>query len=318
MGGRQEIPIPRTSLSIATAIFSAFPETRNPDNLKKIGNLSPLMIALNEAADIGISAKKRVEKGGIEQWRAQALLLLSGALRENLENRITEFINKHPNEKKLIGAFTKDFLTLSKKRDEISTENWPTFLELDSGIFVAAYIGIVNPEILKQAGVQIYEEANDIKTLRKKYSIFIVTQEERKDSMSPIQQRLRSVFASVMILKTTDDKNDKNGTNVDGLLNLPNFWDYATSINPENPNLEISKIRKIYHQEAKLLFPEIQQISADTLCNLTSIIKAERSKNRQIPQGDPANFWGFFQRIKQTTTLRHELQAAQILTELFR
>jgi len=313
----QEIPIPRTTLAVATAIFSAFPDLQNSENLTKLGDLSPLMIALNEAADIGISAEKRLEKGGLRQWQVWGLMLLAGETRKTLEKRISEFERKHPNERNKMISFINDFLTLSRLRDKFEKSNWPTFLEFDSAIFVAAYIASISPQTLTDAEININQEISSVEELTKKYSIFLIEQGEERE-FTPIQQKIRALFASVMLLKTTDDKNDKNGSKVDRLLDLPNFWDYARSKNPQKPQEEINRIRERYHKVAEPIFPKLQQIGADILCSLTSIRKAEKAKNGNQPQDDPTNFWKFFQRESQTTTLRHELNAAQVLHELFR
>lgn len=313
----QEISIPRTTLAITTAIFSAFPETKKPETLRKLGDLSPMMIALNEAADIGISAEKRIEKGNLRQWQIWGLLRLSCEVRKNLEKRIAGFTKEYPTESKVIAPVIEDFLFLSKNRDEFPIERWPTFLELDSAIFVVTYVGVANLKILQKAGIDPEEKVSSVEDLREKYSILLITSGKSKEYSNTTQQKLRALFASVMLLKTTDDKNDKNGSNVDRILGLPNFWGYAQSKNPQNPEKEIEKIRDRYHEEADLVFPRPYQIGADVLCGLTSVLKAERAKDKQEPQEDPTNFGIFFQRINQTTTLRHELQAAQILSELF-
>lgn len=311
------IPIPRTSLSIAASVFSVFPETKNPENLNKIGNISPLMIALNEAADIGISAEKRIIKGNLDQPRLWGLLLLKGQLFGNLEKRINEFREKYPNKEIFVIKFIKDFLLLSKERNKFPIKDWPAFLELDSAIFVAAYVGIIAPEILEKAGLYMEEQVETMEELKKKYSIFLINQ-NNQDEFSDIQKRLRSLFASVMILKITDDQNDKNGSNVDKILDLPNFWDFAVNQDPEKPEEVLKQIRKKYEETASLAFPKFYQISADILCKFTSIHKARKSTNGILPEDDPTSVGRFFQKESQTTTLRHELAAAQIIQELFR
>ncbi len=311
----KEVLIPRTSLAIRASILSAFPEeTSGQESLLKISRLTPLMIALNERADIGVSAELKVQKGHLTQNQLWGLIMLERKTELMLTKRISEFLENHPQEKNTIEVIIEDFLTLSRLRGGFNPTEWPKFLELDSAIFVCAFIHAVNPEILKNTGINIKKPAKNKEELMEKYKIFIA---DNTDSLTEIQKRLRAIFAAEMSLKVRDDLTDKDGLKIDAILNLPSFARWAEIVKPENPNQLLKETMRKYQDEAKMLFPRIAQLAAEVASHITSVIKARNSQKGLHPIDDPTNFWSCFARKSQTTTLRHELEAKCVLSGLF-
>lgn len=312
----EKLPIPRTSLTITAALFATFPEKISiQETLEKVSQISPLMIALNERADIGISAGLRIEDGNLTQQQIWGLLMLKGQTTSMLDQRTSEFLQKYPQEEGVIRTIIGDFLTLSRLRGKFSPQEWPQFLELDSAIFVCAFIHAANSEILKDAGLEIEKPAKNKEELMEKYRIFITN---NTDSLTEIQKRLRALLAAEMLLKVRDDLTDRDNLGIDPLLHLPNLAKWAKIINPDNPNQEIEKIKRKYQEEAKILFPRTLQVAVEIIFHITSVIKAKNSQNRLSPIDDPTDFWRCFTRISQTTTLRHELEAMCVLSGLFK
>lgn len=310
-----EVPIPRTSLAITSAILAAFPEETDLQiSLRKIGQMSPLIIALNERADIGVSAELKVQKGNLTPNQVWGLLMLQGQTESMLAKRTIDFLQKYPQEERVIAAIKEDFLTLSKLRNEFPLQEWPQFLELDSAIFVCAFIHAANPEILQEAGINLERAAKNKEELIAKYHIFTT---ENTEKLTKTQERLRAIFSAEMLLKVRDDLTDKDDLKIDAILDLPSFARWAKSTKPDNPNQPIEEKTRKYQAEAKILFPRILQIVAEAVSHVTSVIKARNSQNSLIPADDPTNFWRCFTRSSQTTTLRHELEAMCILSELF-
>ena len=309
---REKIQIPRTSLSITAAILSAFPNLDPKNTLKNIGNISPLMIALNERADIGISARLREEEGKLTQRQLLGLILLENQTQKELEKRKNEFLQKNPQDKDVIEAVIEDFITLSRLRRKFSVEEWPKFLELDSAIFVCAFVHAANSQLLQSAGIDLLTPARTKEEIEEKYKIFIT---EDRAGLNPMQRRLRALFAAEMLLKVNDDSNDQKDLRIDKLLNLPSFARYAEIQNGRSKLLE--EIKRRYAKEAKIIFPQLLQKLAELVCTTTSIFKAQKSKDGLHPLDDPTNFWRCFERGSQTTTLRHQLEAMCIISGLF-
>ncbi len=312
----KEVPIPRTSLAITAAILAAFPEEIDTQvALEKVSRLSPFMIALNERADIGVSAELRIKKGNLTQHQFWGLIMLEGQTKSMLVKRKTEFTQKYPQEEKTIQAIEEDFLTLSRLRDEFSPQEWPQFLELDSAIFVCAFIHGANPKTLEKAGIHFELPAKNKEELIEKYRIFLTNQ---TDSLDEIQKNLRSVFAAEMLLKIKDDHTDEDNLQIDAILGLPSFARWAKVTKPDNPNLALKERVEKYQKEAERLFPRIFQFIAEFTCHATSVIKAKKSQDGIKPTDDPTNFWSSFAEESQTTTLRHKLEASCVLSELFK
>lgn len=310
----EEIQIPRTSLAITAAILSAFPDLNPENTLKNLGDLSPLMVALNERADIGTSAELKIEGGHLTQNQLWALTLLKNQTQKELEKRKDEFLQRHSQDKDVIETVMEDFITLSRLRSEFDVREWPKFLELDSAIFVCAFIRMASPEILRKAGIDLTQPTRTKEEIEEKYKIFIT---ENLAGLNETQKKLRAILAAEMLLKINDDLNDQNDLRIDKLLAIPSFARYADQQNPSNPCKVIKEIKRRYKEKAGTIFPKPVQKLTELIFIATSILKAQRSKNGLHPSDDPTNFWGCFTRESPTTTLRHKLEAMNIISGLF-
>ena len=316
----QEVPIPRTSLAMFNGIASTFPESTKEgrrEKALKLSRFSPILIALNEAADIGISADLRLKKGNIPSWKTKALVMLKNRAFQDLNERKQTFLEQYPEEKEAIENFIKDFLFLSEHRGDFSPNNYPDFLELDSGIFVAICLHITVPDIAKEAGIDLSKDVNNLDDLKEKYSLFLLKDSDKR-KFSPLEEKIRSLHALEMILKIRDDVNDKRDSNIDAILGLPNFWRYAEKEETAKPYLALKDLHNAYMKIAKKEFPKPVPTLTSLLCSITSRIKSKKSSRSTKIIEDPENFHHFFGKRKQTTTLRHEMNASSVLSELFR
>jgi hypothetical protein len=328
-GFRKEgLPIPRTTLAIANAIHIAFPEDVKMvgvgETVKKIGTLSPVLIALNEAADLGVSARLRRARG-CRQSQFVPLLMLEDLAMADLEKRKDEFIEKHNGDKKaeaIVETLIHDFLLLSQERESFPPEEHEDWVELDSGIFIAACIALTIPEALAEAGINFPgEPCETVEELEEKYSLFITTNSFDKQAgclkgMNDAQARLLALHCAEMVLKLKDDR---GGEEVDKLLGLPTFCTYADS------QVGGKTREKVFREEEKRYLAVAENGGLPTgvlqltkiVCHRTSVHKASRALNETKVLEDSWQVGSIF-KGKFNTVKRHELRGSSLLNELFR
>src|SRR3989344_5224233 len=230
-----QLPIPRTTLAITCALERVFPEKVNEvgrcEVIRIIGSLSPLLVSLNEAADIGISARLRRESG-CRQPQFLPLLMLENGLMLDLHRKYEAFSDSNGNGKaKLVAdVLINDSLLLSKERRDFSGAAQRSWLELDSGLCEVACQALVFPEVLESAGIDFPgRPCRTVGDLLSKYSLLILGEADGVENMEYSQRRILGLHCAEMLLKVSDDI---RGGGVDRLLGLPRFITHAKSVNP--------------------------------------------------------------------------------------
>lgn len=102
-----KLKLPRTSLTIINGISMAFPEESviSPKNIRLIDDFAPLMIATNELADIGVSARLKRQD---EQRNFYSLFELEKMTRMMHGEIQTSFTNRYPQHVDTARAFSHD------------------------------------------------------------------------------------------------------------------------------------------------------------------------------------------------------------------
>ena len=122
-----------------------------------------------------------------------------------------------------------------------------------------------------------------------------------------------SLQGAEMMLKIKDDK---EGRKIDRLLGVPNLYDYAKSKagDGQSPHGILGEMRKEYFFLAETGgLPNMAVWSAEFLCYLTSIGKAKMAGLRVSSNVTESTSIA----SNTSTTLRHELNAAGVLENLF-
>lgn len=307
---KDRMQIPRTSLAIYNGINAAFPEEcdSQPSTLRLLDAFAPVLIAGNEAADIGISA--RLNRGN-KQSNFSSLLTLENMTKQVLQSKADAFTSEYPQHAAVAHNFTADLMILSSNRAQFS-DKFDVFLEVDSAIFEAACIQLCAPSVLRHAGVDFAQPVATPEQLIKKYMPFLSMEPHVEDL--PIVNRLKSLHAIEMLLKIDDDT---RGVEPDTLLGLPSFVTWATTRAHETNrsvddllNEKKESYFDILRSSPYMSVPMVNIIRG--LCELTSIHKAQRTG---VDNHIPLPRLPYFHRF--TTTLRHELYSTGILHDLF-
>lgn len=221
------IPIPRYTIPILIGLAKAFPrETLHEgfkDVLERLGDLAPVAVAANEAADIGVSAELRL-KEGCRQGQFVPLLELRNQMLGILKQRSEEFFGKHPEMKDTVEAIISDFLLLSREGRDKDKLDPKLFLELDSGIIEALFTAVAFPKtnLLEQAGVgSLGTACTNLDELKKRYSLYDLSLGEPSTREA---HQLRELHMREMAMKVNDDR---DGQRFDGLMGLPSFYSIA-------------------------------------------------------------------------------------------
>ncbi len=320
----KKVEIPRTALAIFNAINMVFPEEVKKEGknrgLELLGNLAPVLISANEYADIGVSAKLRRENGCLPN-QEEGLLSLEKKTSSWLEKEIRNFNEKYGDdsrEAKVVQALIGDFLILSQKRGDFSSDEWRKFVELDSAIYVAGCLSLVVPSVLDKVGMDFLKVCEGTEDIERKYSLFTISGGSvvcpMMESYSSVLtfSRIATLHFSEMNLKVRDDV---VGYPLDKKLGIPNLWGYALHIAEKqscSPREVIKRIKGEYEFLALTGgLPLFVTNFAEILCHSTSVLKAKTSSIGNCD--DSVNSIG--QSI--TTTLRHQLWRAGVIEKLF-
>ena len=326
------IHIPRTSLAIFNAVSIAFPdelEGRKQEALQVISNFAPVLIAANEAADIGISARLQwndLNRSHTEGERA-GLKQLEETTFKSMERSTAGFKNTYGScsrECEIVDALIRDFLTLSSGRRNFQVQEYREYVELDSVMNVLGCIALSAPRVLERCGFDMGESCETVEDVRRKYSAFIVggaKPQGRKTVLMPgadetgalAMAQIMSLEGAEMVLKVDDDK---NGRRVDKLLGIPNLYDYAEQIAEEgqSPHGIVNRMRNEYLFLAETGgLSRLLVWSAELLRHLTSAGKAKMAGLKLLSQKTEVISIA----DSTTTTLRHELDASGVLEKLF-
>lgn len=329
----KRVNIPRTSLAIYDAINMAFPNElagRKREALRHISNVAPVLISANEAADIGISARLKLQDGANSLTRDQikGLKCLEKKTFDWLRQTISSFKDIYgpsSRESEVVDALTHDFITLSEQRRKFPVEDYREYVELDSLIYVLGCITLATPAVPERCDFDFRQKCAGVDELRRKYSAFITGEERTKGNDKVLIPRgdelavltiaqIMSLQGAEMILKIRDDI---EGRRIDKILGIPNLCEYAESKakDDKSPHGILDEMRKEYLFLAETGgLPALAVQSAEIICHLTSVGKAKVAGSKSLPNMMEG---GTFMVSSTTTTLRHELEAAGVLESLF-
>lgn len=292
----EKIFIPRTSLAIFNGLRCQFPgeikERGENEALSAISYLSPVLIALNEMADIGISVYQmnETDEGSKVMEKMQKYLQ---AWRE-------KFLEKFPGHKATISELINDFCLLSLLRNSIETEQVPIWLELDSAIFEDACYRVATPECLRTESVSQPQTFEDLEKRYGDYLIWGDTEEKQGN-------KKRGLHGMEMLLKVADDR---VGEADDMKLGLPNFVRYAESVsNGRAGGVDevLKNITEVYRKAAidggiSAMSTRITQV----LCHGSSLVKGYWAGVKSGGSRQP--YWESLPKTGEiTTVLRHTL-----------
>lgn len=201
-----------------------------------VNNVTPIMVALNELADIGESAYEMFKKGSDPHMNTIWLGVRS-VLRQRVETerqRIARRYSEPEEAKRIINVLDtvgRDFILLSQIRDDFrdSPEKMEKHLNLDSAIIACGYIEAALPGILKRAGVNLYSSQRSGQTemeyLTEKYKFFLQHLQPDFDpnhDFSRTQRSLLGMHIFEMGMKVIDDA---HGREVDSATGVISFYD---------------------------------------------------------------------------------------------
>lgn len=200
--------------------------------LETAGNFANLMVAANDYADIGC---RLVKLGN----RPEPMMLHTEMFKV-LQNQRKKFADKHPSLQAPSEEFIHDLLLLNDITSGNSSFDQQKVLELDQAIFAKMYFQIITPKALIQLGYKRpdYNSPDNFPSLEKKYHIFMPSEGkiETKGEIEndALHRTIRGLCAQNMVLKVTDDFEDKLAT---PKLGLANFVDLAWQKNLSKADL---------------------------------------------------------------------------------
>lgn len=316
-----------TTQAIANGINFAFaeemPSFSGDELLRRIGSFTPYLIALNEMADIGVSAERRLNEG-VPQSKILPLILLKGGLEKDLEDRKAEFLSKNDGNEEaemIVNTLENDFLLLSRLRDSFEPEEYRDYIDLDSAIVELACLELVIPDLSKKIGIDYFgDNCTDKDSLKKKYGIFLTRDMSRlKDGDRPeLSKKLLILHATEMVLKVHDDE---VGHKLDKLLKIPNFASYAEAVSDKSGGLVsvkevLKELEKDYLRIVQEcgLSPSLVRLTKG-LCAVTASIRIEKACKERMKFEDLLQVQNLVGINYFTSTLRHEIEMG--LVELF-
>lgn len=259
----ESIYIPRTSLAIFVGLRSQFPreikERGEIEALRGISYLSPLMIALNEMADIGISVHLRNE--------TDEGSLVVEKMQRYLRGWKEKFLERFPGHKDTITNLINDFCLLSLVRNTIGNDQIPTWLELDSAIFEEACFRVATQKLWSD---NVVYKPQSFEDLERKYGEYLI----RGVAGEKGGHRLSGLHGMEMALKVTDDR---VGIKDDRKLGLPSFAVYAEDLSVksgQSVNEILEGIMEIYRKAA--IGGGISDMTTHivwALCHFSSLVK---------------------------------------------
>ncbi len=330
--GGKRVNIPRTSLAIFNAINIAFPNElagRKKEALQVISSVAPILISANEAVDIGVSARLQLHdmEQNLTEEKRKGLKQLENGTFDSLDRSIAGFKDTYgprSRESQVVDAFVRDFMMLSEERRKFSVEEYREYVELDSVIYVLGCLALAAPPVSELCGFDIKEKCANAEEVRRKYSVFVIGRDKSKGNRIIIMPRgnktavlamaqIMSLQGAEMVLKVKDDK---KGRKIDKLLGIPSLYDYAErkAGDEQSPHGILDQMRNEYFFLAETGgLPNLTVRSAEFLSHLTSVGKAKvaglRVSSNVTENTSIAS--------NSTTTLRHQLNAAGVLENLF-
>jgi len=319
----ETVPAPRYTYPILAGLALTFPEevlreARRGGMLARIGALAPWAVALNEYADLSISAE-RIRKSGCDQDQFVPLLQTENLLRSELERRGRRLLEDYPDLRNLVEVTENDFILLSKHRDKVGVLE---FVELDSGVIEAGYTQATVPGLLKSAGVDFPgEPCRTVDDLRAKYGIYLTDSDDGLEGQNYIrtQRRLRRGIRRLhgieMLMKIQDDC---EGVGVDTLLDIPSYRSYLAR--DKSLGEEIREIKsKYYGMIGKNALSVLAAKGIILAQHVSGLVKDAKGCNGISPAGDVY----YISRLVRDqfgdgcTTLRHQVDESGLLNEVF-
>lgn len=300
--GRDSISLPREVLATYNGIASVFPDRRNTisEDIATISVYMPFLIALNEAADLGISA--RLERRNSEQHHFIPLLELENKTFSDLRLRSSQFNSEYPELAYVTTNAEKDLMFLSEHRSEFAVDQYPQFIEIDSAIFVASTLNLLYPGELQANGFFISQEVDSIEDLGTKYSPFLLSQNDKKEYHS-FMKGVRALHAVEMCMKVLDDK---KGKTLDTRLNIPNFFVWMAHQSGGRQTLKELHDKYLSIAEQGGISKGIV-VATEAMASLSSVIKSNHEVNGVAWNDTPESYLSKVGMGRITTTLRHEL-----------
>ena len=218
------VNLPRTSLAIVNAMNIAFPDElagRKSEALQVISSVAPVLIAANEAADIGISARLQIDDASekLTEEKKEGLRRLEAGTYAWLGRSVAGFKDVYgPDSRQspMVYPLLPDFLTLSEGRRSFSEREYREYVELDSVIYVLGCIALAAPGVSETYGFEMRERCAGIEDVRRKYSAFVVGRDvngrrkvllESGDQTAALTMaRVMSLQGAEMVLKVMDYK----------------------------------------------------------------------------------------------------------------
>ncbi len=325
----ERLGIARNTLAISNGFNIAFPEETKEIGLKetisRVGKVSKLLISLNEAADLGISALLRIQNGA-RQDQILPLMLLKNGLHDDLMQKKKEVDSSFDNAEHaelVTGTLINDFLLLSQNRFDFEPDQYIDFLDLDSGIFEAACIELSFPGLLKKAGIEFPgEKSETTEDLINKYGLYLSRNYLDKKNALPLNKIEKGVLflhSTEMVLKVRDDG---DGVGVDGLLVLPSFYYYAKNkvLRGESESVEkvISEVEESYLNIAEDTgMPRGAMKFIKRLVEITSRLKGNKAFDEAKVYEDSLNIIDLAGVKGKDSALRHRIDGSSLLHELF-
>jgi hypothetical protein len=312
------MPIPRYVIPPYCGLAVSFPRDVLKEKLSavyRLGYYASFAVALNEAADIGVSIEQRIKRGNVVQNHyvplTQTRILLFHELDERL-NRFTEFF---PDQGEGVRVIRDDFLLLSRHRKHFDPI---TYLELDSGIIEAGYAAVMfNKEsILARAGVNLSGEAcNSPEDLLSKYALYLLYSNTDYVPKDKGAQKIQKLHALAMAMKVKDDE---EGKVFDGLVGLHNFaiWADKESERTGIPSSEILLgLKEYYIQRSGGIASRVVNRVIAVGSHVSGKVKDVSSRNSINPSDDVWQLSGITRRFhtQKSTVLRHQLEQSNLL-----
>lgn len=213
------------SMTILGVLHMAFPQKTVSMDKKlyytRASAMLPLMYTLNDFCDVGIPA---ILENQVEEEIREKSVQLYAALWDGYvqEREYVGYLFKDKHSKSVIDVLEHDSIALADLRNNIKTEDIPTYLEIDNALFEIASYELLLPGSLQSLGFNPYQPCDSWEAFCKKYEVLIGKNNSPQDS--PSLRAVRGAHAAEMLLKIGDDL---FGAQIDERLGVPNFFNYA-------------------------------------------------------------------------------------------
>lgn len=311
--------VPRYSWPIFIGIALSFPDrvVRDPIGVNnRISDFAPYAVALNEFADIGISAEIKLSESVASQDQYLPLRRVSNTLRCEMNKRQYDFDRSNNGLRNVSEIIKNDFLLLSELREGLDPID---FLELDSGIIEAGYLEVAIPGVCQEVGIDLDKDCKTVNDLKDKYSLFMLSTDD-EISYSEGQMRVRELHAMSMIMKMQDDEENKHHGSFDELVGLPNFVQWSKSHDTDERCALNEKLNFYRSVASSSYIKRGGTYGISALFSVSAAVKNRLSKNGIEPIDDLFRLSQEASRFftRKCTTLRHQLMETGMLNEAFR